>query len=140
MSEFTFRLVTPQRLLFEGPASYVSAPGSEGYLGILAHHAPLITALSPGKLEVRDPGGALSVYAVSGGFLEVSANRASVLADAAERVTEIDRARAAAAFERAQARLGANGERIEEFDRDRAERALARARNRLALGDSTKRE
>jgi len=139
MSEFTFRLVTPQRLLFEGPVSYVSAPGSEGYLGILAHHAPLITALRPGKLDVKDPEGVLTTYAVSGGFLEVSDNRASALADAAERVTEIDRARATAAFERAQARLRTNGEKIDAFDRDRAQRALERAQNRLALRDSAKR-
>lgn len=138
MAEFTFRLVTPQRLLFEGPATYVLAPGSEGYLGILANHAALITALRPGKLEVRDPSGTLTTYAVSGGFLEVSGNRASVLADAAERVTEIDRARAAAAFDRAESRLKGNGERIENFDRDRAERALERAKNRLALKASKK--
>lgn len=140
MAEFTFRLVTPQRLLFEGPASYVLAPGSEGYLGILAHHAPLITALMPGKLEVKDPHGALTVYAVSGGFLEVAGNRVTALADAAERVTEIDRARASAAFERAQARLNGNSERIEDFDRDRAERALTRAKNRLALSSGPKRD
>ena len=81
MAEFTFRLVTPQRLLFEGPALSVQAPGSEGYLGILANHAPLITALKPGKLEVKDPKGIVTTYAVSGGFLEVSDNRASVLAE-----------------------------------------------------------
>lgn len=133
MAEFTFRLVTPQRLLFEGPATYVQAPGSEGYLGILAHHAPLITALRPGKLEVKDATGALTTYAVSGGFLEVSGNRASVLADAAERVTEIDRRRARAAFDRAQSRLQGKAEPIAAFDRDRAMRALERAKNRLAV-------
>ncbi|HEX7079294.1 MAG TPA: ATP synthase F1 subunit epsilon [Candidatus Eisenbacteria bacterium] len=140
MAEFKFRLVTPQRLLFEGPVSFVQAPGSEGYLGILAHHAPLITALRPGKLEVKDPHGAVTTYAVSGGFLEVSGNRASVLADAAERVTEIDRARAAAAFERAQARLQGRGEPIDHFDRDRAARAFDRAKNRLAMAGGAKQQ
>ena len=84
MAEFTFRLVTPQRIVFEGPVLSIQAPGSEGYLGVLAHHAPLITTLKDGKLEKRDPSGRVTAYHVGGGFLEVSNNRASVLADSAE--------------------------------------------------------
>jgi len=84
MAEFTFRLVTPQRIVFEGPVLSIQAPGSEGYLGVLAHHAPLITTLKDGKLEMRDPSGRVTAYHVGGGFLEVSNNRASVLADSAE--------------------------------------------------------
>jgi F-type H+-transporting ATPase subunit epsilon len=85
MAEHTFllRLVTPQKLLLEAEVSYIQAPGSEGYLGVLAHHAPLITALQEGKLEVRDAGGRTTTYHVTGGFLEVSDNRATVLADSA---------------------------------------------------------
>ena len=135
MAEFTFRLVTPQKLLFEGPALSVQAPGSEGYLGILANHAPLITALMPGKLEVKDPKGIVTTYAVSGGFLEVSANRASVLADSAEPATAIDRERAAAAMKRAEERLRgtAAAPSTDAIDRDRAARAMERAKNRLAV-------
>ena len=128
---FTFRLVTPQRLLLEAPIVSLEAPGSEGYLGVLAHHAPLITPLRPGRLDVRDPAGVESSYAVSGGFLEVSANRATVLADTAERVDEIDRARAEASLKRAEARLGADAPRG--TDRARAQRSLERAKNRLAI-------
>jgi F-type H+-transporting ATPase subunit epsilon len=84
MAEFTFRLVTPQRIVFEGPVLSIQAPGSEGYLGVLAHHAPLITALKEGRLEMRDPSGRVTAYHVGGGFLEVSNNVASVLADSAE--------------------------------------------------------
>ena len=86
MAEHTFllRLVTPQKLLLEAEVSYIQAPGSEGYLGVLAHHAPLITALQEGKLEVRDVAGRTTTYHVTGGFLEVSDNRATVLADSAE--------------------------------------------------------
>ena len=62
----------------------LQVPGSEGYLGILAHHAPLITALKAGRLDVRDATGRVTSYDVTGGFLEVSNNRASVLADSAE--------------------------------------------------------
>ncbi len=84
MAEFTFRLVTPQRIVFEGPVVSIQAPGSEGYLGVLAHHAPLITALREGRLEMRDPSGRVTAWRVTGGFLEVSNNRASALADSAE--------------------------------------------------------
>lgn len=87
MAEFTFRLVTPQRIVFEGPVLSIQAPGSEGYLGVLAHHAPLITALKEGRLEMRDASGRVTAYRVGGGFLEVSNNVASVLADSAEPIT-----------------------------------------------------
>jgi F-type H+-transporting ATPase subunit epsilon len=140
-STFTFRLVTPQRHVLEEPIVALQAPGSEGYLGVLAHHAPLITTLRPGRLEVRDAAGKTSMYAVSGGFLEVSGNRATVLADTAELAEEIDVTRAKSAAERAEARLRGNGgapTEQQEVDRDRATRALERARNRMALA-ATKR-
>lgn len=133
---FTFRLVTPQRLVLETPIVALQAPGSEGYLGVLAHHAPLITTLRPGRLEIRDAEGKTSLFAVSGGFLEVSGNRATVLADTAELAEEIDAPRAQSAYERATHRLRGNGEpptAQTEIDRDRAQRALERARNRMAL-------
>jgi F-type H+-transporting ATPase subunit epsilon len=139
---FTFRLVTPQRLLLEAPIVSLEAPGSEGYLGILAHHAPLITPLRPGRLDVRDPAGVESSYAVSGGFLEVSANRATVLADTAERVDEIDRARAEASLKRAETRLAdasrgnapSHGDDASHgVDRARAQRSQERAKNRIAI-------
>lgn len=152
---FAFRLVTPQRLLLESEIVSLQAPGSEGYLGVLAHHAALITALRPGRLDVRTADGRVLTYAVSGGFLEVSGNRASVLADAAERAGEIDRPRAEAALRRAEERLkglseGAAGgagsgagtaaasgaaDTMTEtaIDRARVLRSLERAKNRLAV-------
>ena len=138
---FTFRLVTPQRLVLEEPIVSLEAPGSEGYLGVLAHHAPLVTTLRPGRLEVRDAAGKTSMFAVSGGFLEVSGNRATVLADTAELAEEIDVTRAKSAAERAELRLRGNGgapTAEQEVDRDRAARALERARNRMALAASKK--
>ena len=139
---FTFRLVTPQRLLLEAEVTSLQAPGSEGYLGVLAHHAPLITALRPGRLDVRDAKGTLRSYAVSGGFLEVSKNRATVLADTAERKDEIDVPRAEACVKRAEERLRADQGGVAGgappgaptvTDRDRAQRALERAKNRLQV-------
>ena len=70
--------------MFEGPVEYVQVPGSEGYLGVLAHHAALVTALADGMLTVRRPGGSDEPLHVTGGFFEVSHNQASVLADQVE--------------------------------------------------------
>ncbi len=78
---FTLSILTPERTVFEGPVEYVQVPGTEGYLGVLANHAALVTGLAQGTLTVRTPGGKESTVAVSGGFFEVNHNRATVLAD-----------------------------------------------------------
>jgi len=78
---FQLAILTPERAVFEGTVEYVQVPGSEGYLGVLAHHAALVTGLAEGRLTVRRPGGADETVEVSGGFFEVSNNRATVLAD-----------------------------------------------------------
>ena len=131
-STFTLKLVTPQRKVLEAEVVALQVPGSEGYLGILANHAALLTTLQPGRLGVRVPGGAVKSFAVSGGFLEVSGNRATVLADTAERVEEIDRARAEASRQRAEQRIQAANSGDTTVDRARALRSLERAKNRLA--------
>jgi F-type H+-transporting ATPase subunit epsilon len=127
---YTLGVVTPERKVYEGTIVSLRAPGGSGYLGVLANHAPLVTTLVPGKLTVREEGGAERVFAVSGGFLEVADNVAVLLADSAESPDEIDRARAEAARERAKDRLS-KGDR--DLDRVRAEAALARAMNRLRI-------
>ncbi|MBD3160920.1 MAG: F0F1 ATP synthase subunit epsilon [Candidatus Latescibacteria bacterium] len=127
---FHLSLLTPQRSLLETEVESIVAPGSEGYLGILAHHAPLITALQPGRLEIRDAAREEQVFAVSGGFLEVSNNRATVLADAVERPDEIDVARAERALERARERKKDLSGAV---DAARAEAALRRAVNRIRV-------
>jgi len=78
---FELSILTPEKTVFEGAVEYVQAPGSEGYFGVLAHHAALVTALMPGKLTVRHEGGREDHWQVSGGFFEVSNNKATVLAD-----------------------------------------------------------
>ena len=67
--------------MFEGTVEYVQVPGSEGYMGVLANHAALVTGLAPGTLTVRKAGGEVEKFDVSGGFFEVSHNQATVLAD-----------------------------------------------------------
>jgi F-type H+-transporting ATPase subunit epsilon len=112
--------------VFAGEAVHLYARGSLGYLGVLAHHAPLLTSLEPGVMSIRLGDGTQQHFAVTGGFLEVSNNRATVLADAAEPASEID----AAAAERALAeaprasRASARGNHGEaEIDRERWEGA-----------------
>jgi F-type H+-transporting ATPase subunit epsilon len=81
---FELSILTPEKSVFEGQVEYVQVPGTEGYLGVLAHHAALVTALMPGTLTVRRAGGGEERWQVTGGFFEVSNNQATVLADGVE--------------------------------------------------------
>ena len=78
---FHLSVLTPEKSVFEGNVEYVEVPGTEGYLGVLAHHAALVTALAAGTLTVRKAGGSEEKLAVSGGFFEVSNNQVTGLAD-----------------------------------------------------------
>ncbi len=78
---FKLSVLTPEQSVYEGEVEYVEVPGTEGYLGVLAHHAALVTALASGALTVRTASGQTSKLEVSGGFFEVSNNAATVLAD-----------------------------------------------------------
>lgn len=80
-STFHLSILTPEKSVYSGEVEYVQVPGSEGYLGVLAHHAALVTALAAGDLTVRRPGAPDETIGVSGGFFEVSNNQATVLAD-----------------------------------------------------------
>ncbi len=127
---YTLTIVTPEEVIFEDEVVSIVAPGSDGYLGILTDHAPLITALVPGKLTVKDKGGKESVFSLSGGFLEVSDNAATILADAVEPEEKIDVERARQASERAKERLQTKSQ---EIDVARAQAALSRALNRIRV-------
>ena len=81
-SLFKLSILTPEKTVFEGDVQYVEAPGTEGYLGVLAHHAALVTALATGTLTVREANDSEERWQVTGGFFEVSNNVATVLADA----------------------------------------------------------
>lgn len=127
-------IVTGERVVYAGnDIDMVSAPGADGQLGILPRHAPLFSLLSAGELRVIK-GGQEDVLTVFGGFLEVANNRVLILSDTAERVEEIDTARAEAARQRAeeavrQAREGGAGSLAQ------AEAELRRARVRLAVAN-----
>ena len=89
MATFHFDLVSPEKLLFSGDVTQVDMPGTEGDLGVLAQHAPLVTALRPGILVIHGESGALRVV-VNGGFAEVGPAGLTVLADMAVPVDEFD--------------------------------------------------
>ncbi|MFO7680067.1 MAG: F0F1 ATP synthase subunit epsilon [Chloroflexota bacterium] len=93
-------IVTQERTVFVGEVDSVNLPGSEGRLGILPNHSPLLTTLSYGEVIVRK-GGQEDYYAVGGGFAEVQPEKVIVLADSAERSDEIDLERAQQARNRA---------------------------------------
>ncbi len=123
---FHLEVVTPDRQLLSDEVVSVVAPGVEGYLGVLANHAPLVTELRVGILRVRYPDDTEEQIAISGGFMEVADNRVLVLADSAERPQDIDIHRAREALIRARQML-----QDPTVDRERARRALERAVNRL---------
>ncbi|MFL5695626.1 MAG: F0F1 ATP synthase subunit epsilon [Ktedonobacteraceae bacterium] len=119
-------VVTAERELYNGEANLVSAPGSEGRLGILPRHAALLTTLAPGDLRIELNGAEEPLF-VSGGFLEVSDDNVTVLADTAEHAEEIDQARAEEARRRAQERLAQAQSNVERAELQAAlERAIAR--------------
>lgn len=83
--EFQLQIITPQKVVYNEKVLGVTAPGKEGCLGILAHHAPLLTSLKPGKVEIRTPDTLIkTVVNVQGGFLETSRNKVDILVDDAE--------------------------------------------------------
>ncbi|MBI1964540.1 MAG: F0F1 ATP synthase subunit epsilon [Candidatus Rokubacteria bacterium] len=124
----TLEVATPMRLAVSAPVDEVVAPGVEGYFGVLPGHAPFLTTLGIGELTYR-VGREEHHLALVGGFAEVRNDKVIVLADAAERPEEIDRARAERARERAERRL--SGRAADDVDFARAQAALMRALMRL---------
>src|SRR4051794_16843833 len=93
MAETTqFELVTPERLVFSEPAEMVVVPGSEGLFAAMPRHAPFLSTLKPGVIEVYEGGKVRQRIFVAGGFAEVTPERLTVLAERAVLVADIDRA------------------------------------------------
>jgi F-type H+-transporting ATPase subunit epsilon len=90
MASLHFDLVSPEKLLFSGDVSQVDLPGAEGDLGVLAGHAPLITALRPGIMTIHRDAGEIKVV-VNGGFAEVNPEGLTVLAEMAVPLEDFDR-------------------------------------------------
>lgn len=92
MSKLHFDLVSPERLLMSAEVDQVDVPGSEGDFGVLANHAPVVTALRPGVLTIQSQGKQGEKFFVRGGFAEVTAQGLTVLAEEAMPLAELDRA------------------------------------------------
>src|SRR6266566_7041545 len=97
---FRLQIVTPDRVILDGPVLSVTAPGVEGQFTVLAGHAPLVAELEIGEMRYRDEEGDEHPLALHGGFLQVARDRTTVLADAAERPEDIDLDRAQRAMNR----------------------------------------
>ena len=130
MATIKLDIVTAERAVYSEDVDMVIAPGVLGQLGILPHHAPLMTMLEPGELIVRKGSDEFGLV-VSGGFLEVRPDRVIVLADTAERAEEIDIARAEEAKRRAEKDLAEKD--VPGVDAAGAEAALRRSLIRLKV-------
>ena len=136
MPRLHLEIVTIERKIFDDQVNMVIAPGTEGMLGILPRHTPLITALSFGELQIKKDGQEDQFFAVGGGFMEVQPDHVVVLADAAEYAEEIDVERAEAARRRAEEFLS-KAEQREDFER--AEAALRRSIIRIKVAERRRR-
>jgi len=134
MLKIRLEIITAERVVYSEDVDIVVAPGIDGELGILPHHAALMTMLQPGELRVRRDNQEESMF-VSGGFLEVRGDKVVVLADVAERADEIDIARAEAAKRRAEERISQYPAHV---DHARAEAALLRSMMRLRVAEKSR--
>ena len=130
-ANFQLRIVTPEKILYSGDVVSLQAPGSEGSFGMLASHAPIRVALKTGSLDYVEDGDR-RYLATSGGFVEVSGEGVSILAETAEFSDNIDVDRAEASRERSRQRLFDGS-----YDRARAEASLQRAINRLKVASGS---
>jgi F-type H+-transporting ATPase subunit epsilon len=124
-------VVTPEKYVVDEEVEIVVAPGVIGEFGVLIGHTPFLTTLKTGTVRYTDANGKESFVFVSGGFAEALPDKVTVLAESAERRSDIDVARAKAAQQRAQDRLAQ--EKAEDIDFLRAQIALERAISRLNL-------
>ena len=135
MSPIKVDIVTAEKAVYSEDVDIIIAPGSEGQLGILPHHSPLMTTLQPGELIMRKAGEEYSL-AIAGGFMEVRPDRVIILADAAERADEIDIARAESAKQRARESITHHEAGA---DLSQAEASLRRALARIKVAEKRRR-
>jgi F-type H+-transporting ATPase subunit epsilon len=122
---FKFELVSPTRLLVSGKVEQVIVPGSEGEMTVLAYHAPLLTTLKPGLLDIGLSGGEHQRYFVRGGFAEVSPAGLTVLAETAIDLVELEATQLAQAVKDAEEDVA---DATDDAMRDRAQTKLDQLR------------
>ena len=129
MAPMLLEIVTAERRVYSEEVDVLVAPGIDGELAILPSHAPLLTVLKPGEIRVVK-GNEESYMAVSGGFMEVMANKVTILADTAERAEEIDIQRTEEALRRARERIAAAPS---DADLERAMASIRRSQARMKV-------
>ena len=129
MAPMRLEIVTAERVVYSEDVDILVAPGIDGELGILPGHAPLLTALQPGEIRVVKDSDE-SYIAVSSGFVEVLANKVTILADTAEYAEEIDIERAEEALKRAEERVSSRGA---DMDLEKAVASVRRSAARLKV-------
>jgi F-type H+-transporting ATPase subunit epsilon len=130
-------IVTPEKLAYRDQVDEVIVPGIDGQLGILPHHAPLLTVLGIGELRIRK-GSDEEYFAIAGGFLQVRPDKVVVMAETADMASEIDIARAEQARKDAEAALSSSY--VEPADMANARAALDRALLRIRVAERRHRE
>lgn len=118
---FKFELVSPERLLVSGEVEQVLVPGAEGDMTVLAHHAPVLTTLKPGVLDIGYPGGEHQRFFLRGGFAEVNPAGLIVLAETAIDMVELDAGQLTQAIKDAEEDVA---DASEDAARDRAQTRL----------------
>jgi F-type H+-transporting ATPase subunit epsilon len=129
-------VVTPEKIVVSEEVQIVASPGSLGEFGVLSGHTPFLTTLKSGIIRYTDTGGKEHYVFASGGFAEALPDKVTVLAEAAEKRSDVDLERAKAALERAEKRL-AEDRSQEDIDFKRARASLERATVRIHLAGLT---
>ena len=130
-------VVSAEESLFSGAIESLQITGSEGELGIMPGHAPLLTSLKPGMARIVKKGGEEEVLYLSGGMLEVQPNHVTVLADVATRVDDLDEQAAQDAKKRAEEHMNAHGDDVNYAE---AAAELARAVAQLRVIQAAKKK
>jgi F-type H+-transporting ATPase subunit epsilon len=130
-------IVTPEKLAYQGEVDSVQLPGSEGELGVLPHHAPLVSTLGAGELRLRK-GTEDEFFAIVGGFLQVLPDKVVVMAETADMASEIDLERAQEARRKAEQALESGF--VEGADLAAARAALQTALLRIRVAERRHRE
>jgi F-type H+-transporting ATPase subunit epsilon len=122
---FKFELVSPERLLISSEVEQVLVPGAEGDMTVLAYHAPVLTTLRPGVLDIGFPGGEHQRYFIRGGFAEIGPSGLTILAETAINLAELDASQLAQAVKDAEEDVA---DATEDMARDRAQTRLDQLR------------
>ena len=133
--KFDVEIVTAQGHFWRGEADMVIMHTVEGEMAVMAGHIPVVAALKPSPLRIRDENGTMQIVSVGGGFMEMEGKKATFLLRSAEWPKHIDVARAAEAKRRAEERLLKADDTT---DQERAEAALQRAVSRLKIAQSNR--